>query len=177
MNDPPRDVLGEMDALITAIIESPGDIMPPAAGAQLAARLRETDPDLLDGWLRVCAAAVLADAIRLRLRSARAAWLAQAGRRAFAEAAAAGGPFAAYRLRFLVADGSQRLLAEMTPADCAWLASNYTGRARALDTRAAFFGRLSVRMVTAGAATVAELGVSDAELAQQWADALAEVTS
>jgi hypothetical protein len=81
-----RDYLAEMDARIAAATEGSGWVAAIVA-EKLHAELLETDPDLLDGWLRATAADTLRLAIGMRSRNQRLIARRRAGARAFSEAA------------------------------------------------------------------------------------------
>src|SRR6266498_2004990 len=133
-----RDFITEMNKLLDGLIDGPGDLVPPLAAAALVLRLRETDPKLLTGWLDVSAVAIFTQALRDRNRARRSATQREHSRTQFAADAEAG-VFSAYRLRFMIEDGSQRFLKDMTANDCLWLARDYRDRAAEMNRRADFF--------------------------------------
>lgn len=159
------DVIAEMELLLSGLIDGDGDLVPPVAAAKLVAGLREKNPALLAGWLDACADMFVADALRERIRSRRAGSV-RRKREQFARDVAEGA-FSAYRLRFLVEDGAQRLLEEMTLADCLWLAHDYDERAGTMLSRSRFFGHLAERLAASPDATVGEV-FSEEELAVLW---------
>jgi hypothetical protein len=164
-----RDYIQEMNGLLVALIDAPGDLICPVAARELVERLRRTDLDLLSGWLDACAETLVTDTLgglnrRRRSSQNRNARAAQFGRDA------ANGVFGAYRLRFEVADGGQRFLADMTGEDCAWAAARYLNGAEQLERRAVFFESLSAAIRQAQAARVAEV-YTDEQLTQLWRQA------
>lgn len=81
-----RDYLADMDEQIGASTRGDGWVAGIAA-EKLHAQLLETDPDLLDGWLRAVAVQVLREAIGARSRVQRTVARRRAGSRAFQKAA------------------------------------------------------------------------------------------
>ena len=82
-----RDYVTEMDAHIEAATRGSGWVAAIVA-EKLHAELLETDPDLLDGWLRAVAVDSLRLAIGTRSRSQRTVARRRAGSRAFRDAVA-----------------------------------------------------------------------------------------
>ena len=80
-----RDYIAEMSTLIEQATEG-SDWIAAVVAAKLRARLAETDPDLLDGWLHAMAERMLTEVIGLHVRSERAKARSRAGSRAFREA-------------------------------------------------------------------------------------------
>ena len=81
-----RDYIAEMDARIEAVTKG-SDWVAAVVAAKLHASLLESDPDLLDGWLRSVAPDVLRQAITLRVRQSNARARRGARVREFADAA------------------------------------------------------------------------------------------
>ena len=81
-----RDYIAEMDARIEAVTKG-SDWVAAVVAAKLHASLLESDPDLLDGWLRSVAPDVLRQAITLRVRQSNARARRGARAREFADAA------------------------------------------------------------------------------------------
>jgi hypothetical protein len=68
----PRDYVAEMNQVIGELLENEGEFIASVAASRLHDWLREHDPDLLSGWLRVCATGFLTGAIANRDRAVRA---------------------------------------------------------------------------------------------------------
>jgi hypothetical protein len=153
-----RDYAAEMRAVIDAATAD-GPYVPGIVAAEIAEKLRATDPGLLDGWLRAQAHQFIREAIGARDRSARS-WARHAAPRAeFAAATAAHEagdphPLRSYlNLPFPVADGSHRPLATLTRADLLYVEGDY--RRRADDN--AFYATLMATMAKkVGSGTVAD---------------------
>ena len=88
MNVDGRDFIAEMNARIGEATAGSGWVAAIVAG-KLAVELGETDPDLLDGWLRAMAVPLLTRVIGLHVHAERSARKRGARRRAFAAAAGA----------------------------------------------------------------------------------------
>ena len=155
-----RDYLADMNAAIEQAVPD-GDYTAPVVAAELAAHLRETDPDLLAGWLNLRAEVFLADVIARRSNSKRQAARFLASRRAFAEAArsfeSSGEavvlkPFA---FEYVVdAANTRRAVGQMTAADCLFVADRYEDTARAARMEAAFQRAVAKKV---GAKTVGDV--------------------
>jgi hypothetical protein len=126
-----RDYIAEMgDRLAEAMAD--GDFVAPALAEKLHAHLLETDPDLLDGWLREGAVHFLTRAIGDRDRNERSAARSRGGARRFKEAsdAAQAGNDAALSMfatvRYVIDEGeTRRTLGDMTGADHLFVADGY----------------------------------------------------
>jgi hypothetical protein len=137
-----RDYLAEMADAI-AKVTSAGDFVAPVVAEKLHAHLLETDPDLLDGWLRASAVHFLTRAIGDRDRRERTAARTRADARQFrkaSEAAEAGddeGLSVFATVRYVVdGDETRRALGDMTGADHLFVADGYresASRARMLE--------------------------------------------
>lgn len=112
-----RDYAAEMRAVIDA--EATGTYVPTVVAAHIAEKLRQTDPELLSGWLDAQAEQILRHTINLRDCSQRTAARHSRSRSVFAEDAAAAEAGEPERLagwlstRFTVEDGSRKPLGEM----------------------------------------------------------------
>ena len=126
-----RDYLAEMSELIADETAGSGWVAAIVA-AKLHARLLESDPDLLDGWLREMAVQMLRQAICDRSRSERATARSRAGSRSFARAAAEAektGDIAPLIGMFSTdhtvnAENMRKLAADMTGPDHLFVAEN-----------------------------------------------------
>jgi hypothetical protein len=167
---PDRDYVAEMSALLDRLVDGPGDLSPPVAAATLVEALRRDDPDLLSGWLDVCATAILTDAILHRNGSRRNRDNYERRRAQFGDAASSGA-LGLWRTRWLIADGSQRSLPQMTADDCRWLAGYYRARGDGLYMRSRFFDQLAAAVADANAATVGDV-VDEARLDELWSAAV-----
>lgn len=164
-----RDFAAEMRAVIDA--ETAGG---PYVSAQVAehivAKLRATDPGLLDGWLHAQAVNFLRHAINLRDCSTRSHARAVSGRRAFGEAAAAHGAGDTTALSgwlgvvHVVEDGTRKRLSEMTAADLEHVASDYDSRAAENAMHATFLRALRKKV---GRKAVGDV-FSEDRLAEMW---------
>jgi hypothetical protein len=155
-----------MHALLISVLDAPGDLLPAKAGQQVVDNLRRNDPALLAGWLDECAVALVTGVLRDLNRARRSRQGHERPRTQFA-AAAAGGALSAYRLRFMIADGAQRFLRDMTVDDCDFIAKTYTSRGDAEYRRAAFFDAVRSEMQRVMALTVAT-AFSDQQLTELW---------
>jgi hypothetical protein len=139
-----RDYLADMNAAIENAVPE-GDYAAPIVAAELAAHLRQSDPDLLAGWLDLRAEVFLADVIARRSNSKRQAARFLKPRRAFAEAArsfeSSGEavvlkPFA---FEYVVdAANTRRTVGQMRAADCLFVAGRYEETARSAKLEASF---------------------------------------
>lgn len=130
-----RDYIAEMADAITEATGT-GDFVAPVVAEKLHAKLLETDPDLLDGWLRATAVYALTRAIGDRDRRERTAARTRAEARRFREAsdAAEAGDEDALSIfasvRYVVDDGeTRRALGDMTGADHLFVADDYSASA------------------------------------------------
>lgn len=154
-----RNYLADMNTAIEEAVPG-GDYTAPVVAAGLVAHLRETDPDLLAGWLDLRAEVVLADVIARRSNSKRQTARVFAPRRAFAEAArsfetegeaVALRPFA---FEYVVdAANTRRAVGQMTSADCLFVAGRYEDTARQAKLEAAFHRAVAKKV---GAGTVGD---------------------
>lgn len=125
-----RDFAEEMRKAIEHETGS-GPYVARVAAAEVVARLRLDDPELLAGWLDLHAEDLVWRTIGDRDRSLRAQARANAGRSRFrdaADAAAGGNMEPMHRLLdmpFVLASGERVPLKRMTAADCAYVASGY----------------------------------------------------
>lgn len=139
-----RNYLADMNAAIEDAVPD-GDYTAPVVAAELVAHLRETDPELLAGWLDLRADVVVADVIARRSNSKRQTARALRPRRAFAEAARSFEsdgeavvlrPFA---FEYVVdAANTRRAVGSMTAADCLFVAGRYEDTARTAKLEASF---------------------------------------
>lgn len=166
--DMSRDYVAEMRAVIDA--EATGTYVPGVVAAAIVEKLRETDPDMLSGWLDAQAETFIRQAINNRDNSQRTAARHSRPRSAFAkdaEAAEAGEPerLAGWlSTRFTIGDGSRKPLAEMGKEDLLFVGDAYDARARENKLTAAFV-RAIARKVKSG--TVADYFTDDA-LSVMW---------
>lgn len=131
-----RDYDAEINAIIDAVT-SHGPYNSRVAAAEVVAKLRATDPELLAEWLDVQAEEIVHQAINSRDRSARSIARAHAGRvrfRTAAVAAKAGDMEPLQRLldmKFVVArSGDRKSLGEMNGRECGFVAAKYERSAR-----------------------------------------------
>lgn len=139
-----RDYIAEMTAAIEAAVPE-SDYVASQVAANLVDQLRAEDPDLLSGYLHQRAPVVLADVIARRSNSKRQSARIMAPRRAFAEAARS---FAAesdskvlspFAFEYVIdAENTRRTVANMTAADCRFVAEQYERTAREAKLEAAF---------------------------------------
>jgi hypothetical protein len=156
MTDLPRDYANEMRAVIDAET-AVGPYVSRLAAADIVAKLRHNDPDLLAGWLDGHAEQMVWQAINDRDRSRRTRARATASRSAFADAARlyeergdSAGLYALLDTAYVVEDGSRRRLAELTSADLAYVADRYDAQARSNAMSAAFLRTLARRIGPGG---------------------------
>lgn len=149
-----------MAALIEEWTPTAGDFVPAIIGHKLADFLRETDPDLLAGWLDERAAMFLTRTITERLRSVRARTLSQAAASRFAAAAAAAEdgdyePLSHFAVVYAIDDeNTRRPVGEMTGADHRFVASNYQASGRYDLMLAAFHEKVAKKV---GSRTTADV--------------------
>lgn len=142
-----RDYITEMRAVIDA--EATGTYVPGVVAAHIVEKLRETDPELLAGWLDGQAEQILRHTINLRDASQRTAARHAKPRSVFAEAAAdaeAGDPEKLQGwlgTRFTVEDGTRKPLADMGRDDLLFASDAYEARARENKLTAAFLKAIS----------------------------------
>lgn len=147
-----RDFAAEMRAVIDA--EATGTYVPIAVATHIAEKLRQTDPELLAGWLDAQAEQILRHTINLRDCSQRTAARHSQPRSVFAEDAAAAEAGEPERLagwlgtRFTVEDGSRKPLAEMGKDDLLFVADAYEARARENRLTAAFAKAIARKVKT-----------------------------
>lgn len=128
----PRDYVSEMRELIDKeTADRP--YVPRVVASNVVARLRQTDPDLLKGWLDLQAEHFVWQFINDRDRSMRTAARHAAKPKAFAQDVRNGTLTRWLNVPFTVEDGSRKRLAEMTEHDVLFAAETY--RARARDNR------------------------------------------
>lgn len=163
-----RDFVTEMRAVIDA--EATATYVPAVVAAHIAEKLRETDPDLLAGWLDAQAETFIRQAINNRDNSQRTAARHSRPRSVFAEDAAAAEAGEPERLvgwlstRFTVEDGSRKPLAEMQRDDLLFASDAYTARANENRLTAAFLKAVS-RKVKSG---VVSDHFTDDQLSTMW---------
>jgi hypothetical protein len=164
-----RNYVAELRALIDAET-SHGAYVPRQVAEKLVAYLRETDPDLLAGWLDEQAEHFIWQMINDRDRSRRAQGKERANRVAFAAAAGqyAEGDAAALTtfldMPFPVETGERKRLGDLDAHDLRYVATEYEERARENAMTAAFLRALSRKV---GRSTVAEK-FDEARLAKLW---------
>ena len=147
-----RDYVTEMRAVIDA--EATGTYVPGIVAAHIVDKLRETDPDLLAGWLDAQAETFIRQAINNRDNSQRTAARYSRPRSVFAEDAAAAEAGEPERLagwlstRFTVEDGSRKPLADMAKDDLLFASDAYTARANENRLTAAFLKAISRKVKT-----------------------------
>lgn len=130
-----RDYLAEMHAVLTAAI-SDTETPNPVVAQDIVDKLRANDPDLLNGWLHLRAAAIVCEHLGRIDHSERRHTRAVAAGRAFAEAAArheAGeaDAMAGFEARYVINDdGARRRVADMTGPDHLFVAGKYGESAR-----------------------------------------------
>lgn len=163
-----RDFAVEMRAVIDA--EATGTYVPGVVAAHIAAKLRQTDKDLLTGWLDAQAETFIRQAINNRDNSQRTAARHSRPRSVFAadaEAAEAGEP---ERLagwlgtRFTIEDGSRKPLAEMSKDELLFASDTYAARANENRLTAAFLKAIARKV---GAKKVADQ-FTDEQLTTMW---------
>jgi hypothetical protein len=146
-----RDFRAEMRAVIDAETAA-GNYVSGLVAEHIVAKLTETDPDLLDGWLHANAAFLVRHFINLRDCSTRTSARTQARRAQFAAAAgkfADGdkGPITSFLgLVHVVEDGSRKKLADLTADDLAHVADDYEHRAAENQMHATFLRALAKKV-------------------------------
>lgn len=165
-----RNYAAEIRAIVDAET-STGPYVSRIAATEIVAKLRASDPELLDGWLNAQAEQFVWQLINDRDRSHRAYVKATSNRSVFAANAAeyeAGDTAALAQwlsMPFAVADGSRKRLATMTAADLSYVSESYLTRAEENRMTAAFL-RAVGRKVPAGG-TVADV-FTDEQLGKMW---------
>lgn len=122
-----RDFMAEMSAAI-ADATGDGDVIAPVLAEKLHARLLESDPELLDGWLRASAVHFLTMAIGARDRSERAIVRRRSEARRFDKAAREGDveTLSTFAVRLVVdEDNTRRPIGDMTGSDHLFVAGEY----------------------------------------------------
>jgi hypothetical protein len=163
-----RDYAAEMRAVIDA--EATGTYVPGIVAAHIVEKLRETDADLLAGWLDAQAETFIRQAINNRDNSQRTAARYSKPRSVFAEATAAAESGEPEQLqgwlgtRFTVEDGSRKPLAEMARDDLLFASDAYTARANENRLTAAFLKAISRKV---GKGRVAD-HFDDDQLSTMW---------
>lgn len=136
-----RNYSHEMSEIFDRIMTSGDDLVVSVEASKLVARLAETDPDLLRGWLANNAEQFVSDALGARLRSKRAYVRRTSQVRAFSAAAQSGDltrlhPF---RIRHIVDEhNTQRSVGHMTGDDHVFVAQSYDMSAQTSQMLAAF---------------------------------------
>jgi hypothetical protein len=147
-----RDYAGELRNLIEKETKD-GDIAAVVA-ARIVQHLRDTDPDLLDGWLQGHAVQLVTDVIGTIDRAGRAHVRAVAGRDDFAESVAAGDVQGFLHTRWVVDEADTRMrLTVMRAPQLRFVARGYRVVSRSAKLEAAFFAALAKKV---GAGTVGE---------------------
>lgn len=167
-----RDYAAEMRAVIDA--EATGSYVPAVVAKAIVEKLRETDADLLSGWLNAQAETFVRQAINNRDNSQRTAARHSGPRSVFAEDAEAAEAGEPERLagwldtRFTISDGSRTPLRAMNHDDLLFVGDAYEARARDNKLTAAFVKAVA-RKVKAG---VVGDHFTDEQLSTMW-DSLA----
>jgi hypothetical protein len=144
--NPDRDYVAEMNGEIEAALEDGGDLVAPVVAAKLCARLLETDPELLTGYLHATAETVIRSAVVHRFTAQRAKLRATAQSRAFAEATASGSPerLGMFMVRHCVDNsGTWKPAGDMTGTEHAFVAESYERRATTERMEAAFHAAIA----------------------------------
>ncbi len=148
-----RDFAAEMRALIDTET-SHGPYVSRLIAREIVEKLEANDPDLLTGWLMVHAERLIWAAINERDRSSRSRARTSGPRSAFAAASdehdAGDSTALGHWLdsRFVVEDGSRRVLADLKKADLLFVAETYQNRAAQNSFEAAFFTALAKKVRT-----------------------------
>lgn len=148
-----RDFNTEMRQLVDAMTSVSG-YTARAVATQLVERLRQTDPELLIGWLTEQAENVVYQMVSSRDRSSRSQARRGFNRRLFAadaEAAEAGDVERLSRwlhVPYVVEDGARKKLADMDRDDLLFVASNRENAARSNQMDAALMRALAKRVPT-----------------------------
>lgn len=147
------DFVAEMRAVIDEAT-GVGPYVSRVVAAEIVEKLRESNPDLLSGWLDLQAEQLVWREINDRDRSFRAQARATASRRRFGDAvdAAEGGDSEPLRrlldMPFVIASGERVPLAVMTGVDCGFVADGYQRSARRAQMHAALLRALERRVGT-----------------------------
>lgn len=161
-----RDFATDMRAVIDAETGE-GPYVSRIVANHIVEKLEVTDPELLDGWLRVHAETLIWQAINDRDRSTRAKARATAGGRRFAAAAESGDIEQVARflnVPYVVEDGSRKRLADLTKDDLLFVADAYDRRASENAMNSAFLKALAKKV---GKGRVADQ-FTDEQLADMW---------
>lgn len=145
-----RDFVGEIRAIIDAETAE-GPYYVSSTAERIVAKLFATDRELLEGWLRSQAEAVMRDAINRRNASVRSHARDFGARSVFAEDAKSGDTrrmLGWLEAPFTIADGSKKTLGTMTKDDVLHVAEGYGKRAAANQLRSEFLRVLSAKMRT-----------------------------
>lgn len=147
-----RDYVAEMRSVIDA--EATGTYVPGTVATHIVEKLRETDADLLSGWLDAQAESFVRQAINNRDNSQRTAARHHRPRSVFAEDAAAAEAGEPERLagwltaRFTTEDGSRKPLAQLGHDELLFVADAYESRARENKLTAAFAKAIARKVKT-----------------------------
>lgn len=144
-----RDYSAEMNAILSNILARSDDMVVSTAAAKLHNDLLERDPDLLSGWLRMHAVAILADAMSQRIRSRRGATRRYQAQARFSDAAQSGDRhrMSPFMVRHVVDDHhTSRPVGEMTGNDHLFVASEYDHSARSSAMLASFHRAVARRV-------------------------------
>jgi hypothetical protein len=162
-----RSFSAEMSQLINdrLEVETGSDVVPAILAWDLVTQLRDSDPELLNGWLHENAKAFLADMLRRRISSLRSRARIHAGRSDFQRAVSKfnNGDNAALNswtsVRYVVNDSNtQRLLLDMNGEDLNYAASRYSRSANAALLEEAFLRALAAKV---GKKTVGQVFTED----------------
>lgn len=147
-----RDFANEMKAIIEHETQG-GDYAAPLVANRIITKLRVHDNELLVGWLDLHAAQILTEAIGTRSRSHRSHVRAVASRSKFAVAAKAYTEHGDTQqlaqfmnTEYVVADGSRRVLANLTHEDLLYVSNEYRKRARSNGFEGAFMAALAAKV-------------------------------
>lgn len=157
-----RDYTAEFAA---GLIESvpDGEFVPAIVASNYIARLADTDPALLNGWLVANAAAFATDLLGCRLRNSRAKARAHASAREFAANVADPDYAGSFTITYRIADDDTRIrVADMTGDHHRFVASDYEASARTDRMLAAFHRAIAKKVGKARTADVISEGEYDA---------------
>lgn len=158
-----RDYAAEMRSIIDAETSNE-PYVPRIAASNIVAKLRETDPELLHGWLDQQAEHFVWQFINDRDRSMRT-YVRHASRpKAFADDVRAGNIVRWLEVPFTIEDGSRKRLADMTSDDVLFAAEAYAARARDNKMTEAFLRAIARKL---DKKTVSEC-YTDAQLSIMW---------
>lgn len=162
-----RNYVAELRAIIDAETDH-GPYVSRQVAEKIVAKLRETDPELLAGWLDEQAEHFIWQMINDRDRSTRAQSKERAKRFTFAQAAADGDTTTLTTfldMPFPIETGERKRLADLDAADLRYVATEYDNRARDNALTAAFLRALAKKV---GRSTVGDR-YTEAQLAKLWA--------